>query len=92
MAFNPYHDTYRPELVAIHDNYVANAFQQAQDELAAYSCDPTAFLELRYLEGQIQRIWDGAQVQTLPERERLRLFPQLNGLFKLAFNNRLYPA
>ena len=93
MAFNPYHDIYRPELQTIHDNYVANAFQQAQAELAAYSCDPAAFLEIRYDGGgNIQRIWDGQNVQTLPERERLRLFPQLNGLFKLVFNNRIYPA
>ena len=92
MAFNPYHDTYRPELVVIHDNYVANAFQQAQDELSTYGCDPTAFLEIRFDGTQILRIWDGIVVQSLPERERLRLFPQLNGLFKLAFNNRLYPA
>jgi hypothetical protein len=93
MAANPYHDIYRPELITIHDAYVVNAFQQAQDELLNYGCDPAAFLEIRYDGGgHIQRIWDGQEVQTLPERERLRLFPQLNGLFKLVFNNRLYPA
>lgn len=92
MAYNPYHDVYRPELVSIHDNYIVNAFDQAQNELASYSCDPTAFLELYFDGSQIIRIWDGAAVQALPERERLRLFPQLNGLFKLTFNNRLYPA
>ena len=90
--FNPYHDLYRPELVTIHDTYVVNAFQQAQDELNNLSCDATAFLEIKYDGGgQIRRIWDDAVVQSLSERERLRLFPQLNGLFKLAINNRLYP-
>jgi hypothetical protein len=89
---NPYRDTYRPELITIHDTYVVNAFQQAQDELAAYSCDATSFLEIYYDGGaSIKRIWDGQDVQSLSERERLRLFPQLNGLFKLAMNNRLYP-
>jgi len=93
MPFNPYHDTYRPELNTIHDNYVVNAFQQAQDELAAYSCDVAAFLEIYYDGGgKIKRIWDSQDVQTLSERERLRLFPQLNGLFKLAYNNRIYPV
>jgi hypothetical protein len=93
MAFNPYHDIYRPELVTIHDTYVVNAFQQAQDELNNLSCDPTAFLEIKYDGGgNIRRIWDDQIVQSLSERERLRLFPQLNGLFKLAINNRLYPA
>jgi hypothetical protein len=88
---NLYHDTYLPKLITIHDTYVVNAFQQAQDELNNLSCEPTAFLEIKYLEGQIRRIWDDSVVQNLSERERLRLFPQLNGLFKLAINNRLYP-
>ena len=89
---NPYHDLYRPELVTIHDTYVVNAFQQAQDEMNTLSCDQTAFLEIKYDGGgQIRRIWDDSPVQSLSERERLRLFPQLNGLFKLAINNRLYP-
>jgi len=93
MAANPYHDIYRPELITIHDTYVVNAFQQAQDELLNFGCDPVAFLEIKYDGGgRIRRIWDDQEVQTLTERERLRLFPQLNGLFKLAFNNRLYPA
>lgn len=91
MAANPYH-TYQGELILIHDNYVVNAFQQAQDEMNAFGCDPCAFLELRYVENQIIRIWDGAVVQSLTERERLRLFPQLDGLFKLGINNKLYPA
>jgi hypothetical protein len=89
---NPYHDIYKPELVTIHDTYVVNAFQQAQDELNNLSCDQTAFLEIKYDGGgNIRRIWDDQVVQSLSERERLRLFPQLNGLFKLAINNRLYP-
>ena len=92
MAFNPYQDKYRPSLINTHDQYIVNAFNQAQNELASFGCDYTAFLEIYYDGSQIQRIWDGAQVQSLPERERLRLFPQLNGLFKLAMNNRLYPA
>jgi len=93
MAANPYHDIYRPELITIHDAYVVNAFQQAQDQLLDNSCDPTAFLEIKYDGGgRIRRIWDDQVVQSLSERERLRLFPQLNGLFKLAINNRLYPA
>jgi hypothetical protein len=92
MAFNPYNEKYRPALINIHDTYVVNAFQQAGDAMNEQGCDQTAFLELRYIEGQIRRIWDDAFVQSLPERERLRLFPQLNGLFKLAMNNRFYPA
>jgi hypothetical protein len=89
---NPYHDTYSPKLVSIHDVYVVNAFQQAQDELSNLSCDPTAFLEIKYDGGgNIRRIWDDSVVQSLSERERLRLFPQLNGLFKLAVNNKIYP-
>ena len=92
MAFNPYQDTYKPSLINTHDKYVAAAFNQAQNELVSFGCDNVAFLEIRFDGSQIQRIWDGAQVQSLPERERLRLFPQLNGLFKLAMNNRLYPA
>jgi len=92
MALNPYHDIYRPELITIHDTYVVNAFQQAQDELSSFGCDLTAFLEIKYDGGTIRRIWDDQIVQSLSERERLRLFPQLNGLFKLAINNKLYPA
>jgi hypothetical protein len=92
MAFNPYLDKYKPSLINTHDLYVVNAFDQAQSTMNAQGCDPTAFLEIKYDGGgNIRRIWDDAVVQTLPERERLRLFPQLNGLFKLAMNNRLYP-
>jgi len=89
---NPYHDTYLPKLVSIHDTYVVNAFQQAQEQLNDLSCAPTAFLEIYYEGGRIRRIWDNLEVQSLSQRERLRLFPQLNGLFKLAVNNLIYPV
>jgi hypothetical protein len=89
---NPYQDIYKPELITIHDTYVVNAFQQAQDDLVNFGCDPAAFLEIKFDGSKIRRIWDDQEVQTLSERERLRLFPQLNGLFKLAINNKLYPA
>jgi hypothetical protein len=92
MAFNPYHDIYKPDLITIHDDYIVSAFQQAQDELSIFGCDPAAFLEIKFDGSKIRRIWDNQEVQSLTERERLRLFPQLNGLFKLSFNNRLYPA
>jgi hypothetical protein len=89
---NVYNEKYHSELINIHDTYVVIAFQQAQDELSNLSCDQTAFLEIRYDGGgNVRRIWDDQRVQDLSERERLRLFPQLNGLFKLAMNNRLYP-
>lgn len=90
MAFNPY-PTYREELITIHDNYVVDAFSQAATSMSEQGCDSTAFLEIYYQEGKIFRIWDSAEVQVLSQRERLRLFPQLNGLYKLAMNNRLYP-
>ena len=92
MAFNPYQDTYKPSLINTHDKYVVNAFNQAQNELTSFGCDNVAFLEIKFDGSQIVRIWDSTIVQSLPERERLRLFPQLNGLFKLAMNNKLYPA
>ena len=93
MAFNPYQDKYRPSLINTHDQYVVNAFGQAGSVMNDTGCDPTSFLEIKYDgEGNVRRIWDDAIVQSLSERERLRLFPQLNGLFKLAFNNRLYPV
>jgi len=88
---NLYHDTYLPKLIIIHDILVVNAFQQAQEQLNDLSCDLTAFLEIYYQEGRIRRIWDDSEVQSLSQRERLRLFPQLNGLFKLAVNNLIYP-
>lgn len=89
---NLYRDVYRPELQTIHDTYVVDAFEKAQNDLVDFGCDVAAFLEIKFDGNKIQRIWDGQEVQTLPERERLRLFPQLNGLFKLAINNKLYPA
>ena len=93
MAFNPYHGIYKPELVTIHDTYVVNAFDQAGSVMNDTGCDLTAFLEIWYDGGgNVRRIWDDAIVQSLSERERLRLFPQLNGLFKLAVNNILYPV
>jgi len=90
--FNVYSEKYKPSLDNIHEVYIVNAFDLAQTTMAEQGCDATAFLEIKYDGGgQIRRIWDDSVVQSLSERERLRLFPQLNGLFKLAMNNRLYP-
>jgi hypothetical protein len=92
MAFNPYSEKYRPSLINTHDQYVVNAFDQAGAVMNETGCDPTAFLEIKYDGGgNVRRIWDDQRVNDLSERERLRLFPQLNGLFKLAVNNKLYP-
>lgn len=91
MPANPY-DIFRDQLIDIHDTVVVNAFDNAATTLNAYGCDQTAFLELYFDGTKIVRIWDSTNVSSLPERERLRLYPQLNGLFKLAMNNKLYPA
>lgn len=72
-------------------NLILAAFTNAQAELASQSAPNTVFLEIAYNSGKIIRLYDNAQVITLPDSEQARLYPQLKGLFKLAINAVLLP-
>lgn len=66
------------------------AFSNAEAELASQGAVLTLFLELGFDGTNILRMFDGAVVSTLPAREQLRLFSQLNGLFFEAMKTVLY--
>lgn len=65
-------------------NDVTGAFTDAQTELGNISAPTVQYLELFYDGSKICRAWDGEKVDTLPLSEQLRLYPQLDGLFKKA--------
>lgn len=67
------------------------AFGQAESELSTQSAPAIVFLELYWTGSQIQRVFDSAQVSTLPQSEQYRLYPQLGGLFNAAMRKLLYP-
>ena len=70
---------------------ILDAFGDAQTELQSQSAPETYFLEIGFIGGKIQRVWDGQQITSLSSAEQLRLYPQLGGLFNLAIRNLLYP-
>lgn len=86
----PNYSTLTAELTAQSVDILA-AFGDAQTELQSQAAPETYFLEIGYIGGKIQRVWDGQQITSLSAREQLRLYPQLGGLFNLAIRNLLYP-
>lgn len=91
MALNIYDAKYFPELETLRDDYIIDAFSNAETTMNSNGCPSCAFLELKFQGGKIVRAWDATQVSILSAAERLRLFPQLNGLFKLGMDNLFYP-
>lgn len=89
MPANPY-VTAAADLIAQSVDVLV-AFTDATAELNAQGCGDTYFLEIAFQGGKIIRLWDGTQVNSLPQREQWRLYPQLQGLFNLAMRNLLYP-
>lgn len=65
-------------------NDVTGAFTDAQNELQNLGAPPVQYLEIYWDGGKIYRAWDGQRVDALPLSEQLRLYPQLDGLFKKA--------
>jgi len=65
-------------------NDVTGAFTDAQTELIAISAPEAQYLEIYFDGSNIRRAWDNEKVDTLPLSEQLRLYPQLDGLFKKA--------
>lgn len=90
MVFNPYHDVYNPELLNEYNSITAS-WGQAEAELVNLGAPQVAFIELMYDGSVIRRIFDSAQVSTLPLHDQLRLFPQLNGLYALAVRTYYFP-
>lgn len=82
MPANFYQDLFTE--LSTFDGSVLQAWIDAKNELAAQGVPETIFLELRYGDGKIFRLWDGSDVTGLSESEQLRLYPQLNGLFRKA--------
>lgn len=65
-------------------NDVTGAFTDAQTELSNIFAPNVQYLELYFDGANIRRAWDGEKVDGLPLSEQLRLYPQLDGLFKKA--------
>lgn len=74
------------------ESQIINAWIDARDELSAQGAPDTWYLEINYTSGKIRRTYDDTEVATLSEAEQLRLYPQLNGLFKKAVFNLLMPS
>jgi hypothetical protein len=69
------------------------AFTNAGNKLATQGVTTVVFYGEIYYDGGglIRRRYDDTRVNALPSLEQLRLFTQLNGLFKAASNTLLYP-
>ena len=91
MAYNPYVIEYVPELTTLRDDYIFDAFANAQLTMLTNGCPTVTFLQLQYSGGQIYRLSDNSVVTFLTPAERFALFPQLNGLFKLGIEKVFYP-
>lgn len=65
-------------------NDVTGAFTDAQTELVNIAAPTVQYLEIYFDGSHVRRAWDGEKVDTLPLSEQLRLYPQLDGLFKKA--------
>lgn len=78
------------ELAAL-DTTITSAWNNAQSELGTQNPPNTYFLEISWEDGKIRRTYDGSQVSGLSKAEQLRLYPQLNGLFKKAMLALLMP-
>lgn len=86
---NPYQD----KLAILNDQVTVDllpAFVDAQVELQNASAPNTYYLEL-FFDGKIRRAWDGVQMDTVTGSELLRLYPQLDGLFKKAIYKISFP-
>lgn len=89
MAYDPY-PGYALTLTTTHTNII-NAFTQAENQLIAQGCTNTAYIDLTFDGLKIVRRSDGTQVSTLPQHEIFILYGHLDGLFKTAMNNHLFP-
>jgi hypothetical protein len=89
MPYFPFADY----VTALQDEQTAiqGEWTDAQTVLNSNGAPDTVYLEIKFEGGKIVRTSDGAQVSSLPDSEKLRLNPQLNGLFKLAMHNLLLP-
>lgn len=67
------------------------AFTDAETELSNLSAPSTAYLEIYWTGGRIERLYDSAQVSGLSDAEQYRLYPQLISLFNAATRALLYP-
>lgn len=72
------------KLNAYATNDVTGAFTDAQNELFNIGAPPVQYLEIYFDGSKIYRAWDDQRVDILPLSEQLRLYPQLDGLFKKA--------
>lgn len=72
------------------NNDILIAFTNARAELQNISAPTVYYLEL-YYDGKVRRAYDGTDVETLSLSEQYRLYWQLDGLFKKAFNALTYP-
>ena len=79
------------QLNIIHET-VITAWPDAESHLADSGCSPTAYIDIGYHDGVIYRLADGVRITDLPQSLQLFYYPRLNQLFKLAYNNKIYPA
>ena len=86
-------NSYQPKKLRLDaqiNDKLLNAFVDAQVELQNASAPTTYYLELFY-DGKIRRAWDGTQMDSVSGAELLRLYPQLDGLFKKAIYKISFP-
>ena len=78
---------YQVKLTRLNDyatNDVTGAFTDAQTELSTIGAPQVQYLEIFFDGSKIYRAWDSQRVDGLSLSEQLRLYPQLDGLFKKA--------
>lgn len=74
------------------NNKIIGAFADAETELNSASAPITEYLELQWDGDFIRRGWDNEKVTNLTLSEQLRLYPQLDGLFKKAIYALILPS
>jgi hypothetical protein len=71
---------------------VVTSFPDAETVLNNIGAPSTAYIDIYYQDGTINRLSDGTRISDLSETLRLFYYPRLNQLFKLAYNAKIYGA
>jgi hypothetical protein len=86
-----HYDIYANNLAGVHDSVVI-AYDQARSVLMDHGAPTTAHLDLIWNvdDNKIYRRQDFADMNAVSDADKLKLYYQLSGLFKIAMNNKLY--
>lgn len=90
MAFN-YPDILKAEETTFANDYVFNAYAQAELILSAYSVTNTYYRDLAWNGGNIIELVSGAPITSMSQHKQFLYYPQMIQLYVRCLESAIYP-